>query len=416
MEVTQKNQKTSKVTIAVFVFALIVICINIASVIFPALILEVVLGNEVKHDPFVVGPWTLPIIISNLAVLTLGIAYYKNKIPRKILNCMRFIYNFEISKNIAMLVFMGMLFTFIGAEMEEITKDESLSVGDFPGVEQAAKNFPERGESSIMITLGNLVVKNFFLKSSLVLFDNIRVIPFLATITLLILTYLFTYEITKKRFAGLVSMVVLMQSFTFLNYDTIATYSNFWTMFYLLSLYLIIKKKWYLSPVAYIASILSKGLTAAYLPLTIFFTYRADIPRKKKFQTMLVYGILVAVAVYAFFGIGIDVGGGITTGGLGFNYVDFWSAMATWSFQLRFDGLFLMFILPLTVGLFLCAKKVNLQADSILFLIVGITFAMPMLAALTGFNLHPYRYVPLVVFFAIGVGTLFSNKVLLKQP
>ncbi len=416
MEIAQKNEKTSMVTIAVFVFAIIVVGINTVSLIFPSLILETILQTEVRHDPFAIGSWAIPVIIANLTVLCLGIAYYKNKIPRKILNCMRFVYNFEISKNVALLVFMGILFTFIGAEMEEITKDESLSVGDFPGVEQAAKNFPETSGSGVMVSLQSLVVKNFFLKSSLILFQNIRVIPFLASITLLILTYLFTYEVTKKRFAGLVSMVILMQSFTFLNYDTIATYSNFWTMFYLLSLYLIIKKKWYLSPVAYIASILSKGLAAAYLPLTIFFTYRADIPRKKKFQTMLAYAILVAVAVYAFFGIGIDVGGGITTGGLGFNYVDFWSAMANWSYQLRFDGLFLMFILPLTVGLFLCAKKVNLQADSILFLIVGIAFAMPMLAAITGFNLHPYRYVPLVVFFAIGVGTLFSNKVLLKQP
>jgi len=413
MAVIQKNRIIS---VCVFIFALIVIGINLVSVIFPSLILEVVLGNEIKHDPFVVGSWALPLIISNLAALALGIAYFKNKIPRKILSSMRFVYNFEISKNVAILAFVGILFTFIGAEMEEITKDESLSIGDFPGVEKAAKKFPGSGGIEHQVVLQNLVVKNFFLKSSLILFQNIRVIPFLASITLLTLTYLFTYEITKKRFAGLVSMVILMQSFTFLNYDTIATYSNFWTMFYLLSLYLIIKKKWYLSPIAYIASILSKGLTAAYLPLTIFFTYRADIPRKKKFQTMLAYGILVAAAVYAFFGIGIDVGGGITDRGFGFNYVDFWSGLANWPYQLRFDGLFLMFILPLAVGLFLCAKKVNPQADSILFFIVGIAFAMPMLAALTGFNLHPYRYVPLVVFFAIGVGTLFSNKVLLKYP
>ncbi len=409
-----ENQKTSKVTYAVFAFALIIVGINLVAVIFPSLILETILGNEVKHDPFVIGPWAPAIIISNLAALALGIAYYKNKIPKKISNFMKFVYNFEVSKNVAMLVFLALLFGFIGSEMGEVQKDESLSIGDYPRVAEVAERFPERVGGQYN-NLENLVVKDFFLKSSLVLFQNIRVIPFLVSITLLILTYLFTYEITKKRFAGLVSTVILMQSFTFLNYDTIATYSNFWTMFYLLSLYLIIKKKWYLSPVAFIASVLSKGLTAAYLPLTLFFIIRSEIPRKKKFQTMLAYTILAAVAVYAFFGIGIDVGGGITTGGLEFYYVDFWSALANWSYQMRFDGLFLMFILPLTVGLFLCAKKVNPQAESILFLIAGIEFAMVMLAAITGFNIHPYRYVPLVVFFAIGVGTLFSNKVLLKQ-
>jgi len=405
-------QKTSKVTYAIFGFAIIVVGINLVAVIFPSLILELFLGNEIEHDPFVMGSWGPPIIISNLIVLALGIAYYKNKLPKKISNCMKFIYNFEVSKNIALLVFLAILFGFIGMEMGEVQKDESLSVGDYPRVSQVAESFPERVEDGFNTTnLENLVVKNFFLKSSLVLFDNIRVIPFLASIALVILTYLFTYEITKKRFAGLISMVVLIQSFTFLKFDTLATYSNFWTLFYLLSLYLIVKQRGYLSPIAYIASILSKGLTATYLPLTLFFTYRANIPRKKKLLTLIAYVILVVVGIIVFFGIGVDVGGGITTGGLEFNYVDFVSAMANWSFQLRFDSLLLLFILPLTVGLFLCAKKVNLQADAILFLIVGIEFAMPMLAALTGFNLHPYRYVPLVVFFAIGVGTLFSKKV-----
>ena len=70
--------------------------------------------------------------------------------------------------------------------------------------------------------------------------------------------------------------------------------------------------------------------------------------------------------------------------------------------------------MPLTVGLFLTSRRGIKQADSILFLIAGIVFVMPLLAALTYFNIHPYRYVPLVVFFAIGVGTLLSQKI--KPP
>ena len=68
-------------------------------------------------------------------------------------------------------------------------------------------------------------------------------------------------------------------------------------------------------------------------------------------------------------------------------------------------------ILPLIVGLFLVSRKDVPHADSIMVIIVGIILAMPLLAAMTGVRLHPYRYVPLIVFFGIGVGMLFSNKI-----
>jgi len=226
----------------------------------------------------------------------------------------------------------------------------------------------------------------------------------------LFVTYLFTYEITKKRFAGIVSLVILLQTTTFLRYDSVSSYSNFWILFYLVSLYLIVKKRWYLSPLSYIASILSKPLTVAYLPMTLLFTYRANISQKKKIQTIIAYIVVVAVGIGIYFGAGLDFGGSIFRS-INFESDDFWGAFTIWAFQLRFDSTFLLLILPLTVTLFLTARKVNPQADSILFLLAGIMLAMPLLAAFSDFNLHPYRFVPLLVFFAIGVGTIFSKKI-----
>ncbi len=57
-------------------------------------------------------------------------------------------------------------------------------------------------------------------------------------------------------------------------------------------------------------------ITTSAAALILFFTYRDDIPRKKKYQTILAYAVLVGVGIFVFFGIGIDVGGGVTTGGL----------------------------------------------------------------------------------------------------
>jgi len=236
-----------------------------------------------------------------------------------------------------------------------------------------------------------------------------KVIPFLVSISLVILVYVFTIKITQKRFAGLVAMAVLIPFPTFRAFDSIATYANDWTLFYLLSLYLVYTK-WPLSPISYIASVFSKALSAVYLPMTLFFTWRSNLPQNTKLYITLSY---VGVAVAASLGIlvlGADVGGGITTGGLTFDDNDFWSGFTAMSYHLRFDYFLLIFILPLTVTLLLASRRGIFHADSMLVLMGGIILAMPLLAGITGFNLHPYRWIPLLVFFAISVGVLFSKR------
>jgi len=238
------------------------------------------------------------------------------------------------------------------------------------------------------------------------IFQNVKVIPFIGSISLLLLTYFFTAKIANKRFAGLVAMVILLQSYTFLRYDTAATYSNFWTLFYLLSLY-VIYKRWYLSPVSLVLSIFSKLLSAIFLPMTLFFTYRANIPRRKKINIMITYGVLVSVMLVGAFL--IDFGPRFIEP---FSNFDFWDGFTTWASMLRLDGLVLLFLLPLTVGLFMISRKGLREADSILILLGGILISAPILAAFTDFEIQPYRYMPLIVFFAVGVGILLSKKII----
>ena len=101
----------------------------------------------------------------------------------------------------------------------------------------------------------------FLLDISQKIFQNIKVLPFVASILLVIATFFLTYQISKKRFAGIVSMIILLQSYTFLQFDTIAVYENFWVLFYLLSIF-VIQKKWYLSPTLYAISIFTKAFVA----------------------------------------------------------------------------------------------------------------------------------------------------------
>jgi hypothetical protein len=248
-------------------------------------------------------------------------------------------------------------------------------------------------------------VRYFFVKSSTVLFGNDRVIPLLASVSLLIVTYFLTKTITQKRFAGIVAVVIIMQSNVFLIYDTTVSYTNFWILFYLLSL-LLVYKFWLLSPVSYLLSIFSKTLTAAFLPMSIYFILRSEISRKQKMITAgITAGIILAGGI-------ASVGGISTTQGTeeGFDAKEFWMGFTSFSYQLRFDGLVMLFMIPLMVGLFLISKSGVKHGESIMVFISGMLLITPILTGFTNQTNQPYRFVPLVVFFAIGVGVLLSKR------
>ena len=69
-------------------------------------------------------------------------------------------------------------------------------------------------------------------------------------------------------------------------------------------------------------------------------------------------------------------------------------------------------IVPLTIGLFLKSINGLKQADSILIMIAGTILAGPLISLVTDiYYILPYRFIPFIVFMAIGVGVLFSKKI-----
>ena len=408
MESKISGRKSEIISFGVFVFALAVVLPNLISVVFPSLILESILETEIKHDPFELGTWAIPVLITNVSLLGLGILFYTKKISDKIRRLFQFVIKFEISRNAALFGTIIIIFVYAGATLPELVENEGLTWGDFERVKPTVDDWPALTHENLK-DLWILHVKNFLVKSSVFIFNNYRIVPFLETVSLLVVTYFVTFEITKKRLSGVIAVGVLTQSNIFLVFDSLATYSNDWTLFYLLSIYLIIKK-WSLSPVSYIASIFGKPLTATFFPMTLFFIFRSEIERRKKFYLLISYVGLAVVSGAVLLLSKADIGGGILTTGLNFSSTDFWSGFTVWALQMRYESWFLLFILPLTVGLFLTARNGNPYADAVLFLIAGISLAMPLMTAFTTFNLHPYRFTPLIVFFAIGIGTLFSQK------
>ena len=90
----------------------------------------------------------------------------------------------------------------------------------------------------------------------------------------------------------------------------------------------------------------------------------------------------------------------------------FYDAFSGWGNAMQLDPLMILCIVPLTIGLFLKSINGLKQADSILIMIAGTILAGPLISLVTDvYYILPYRFIPFIVFMAIGVGVLFSKKI-----
>ena len=250
----------------------------------------------------------------------------------------------------------------------------------------------------------------FLLDASVDIFQNVKTLPFIASILLAVVTFFLTHQITQKRFAGIISMVILLQSQTFLHFDTIAVYDNFWVLFYVASLY-VINRKWQYSSLLYLLSIFSKVFIAVFFLSSIYYICRASISRRKKLYAIASYvvSLIIILAVFS----SINTSQGV------YDIVDispseFFLAFSTLGMALRYDLVIVLSLLPLTLGLFFKFRKENAKkADSILVLILTALLAGPLLSMVMSFQtvpVMPYRFLPLIVFVAVGIGVLLSKK------
>jgi len=401
-------QYSDLITWGVFLITLGFVIITLFSAVFPNFLL-ISFGGVEDHAniiPFEIGIWTYPLLITNFIIFGLTILYLKKRIPSQLTSSIQFIFNFEVSPKIAFFVItilIGLYIIFSVGELfdGQFQEDYDERVSDwienfsFTKIDNDNYNSPGFG-GYLHVMLGFISVQ---------IFGNVQVIPFLASISLLLLTYFITFEITKKRFAGIVAFVIVLQSGVFLHYDTGITYPNFWILLYLFSLYLIYKK-WPASPISYVASIPTKLMTIAFLPMSLFFIYRASISKQKKIRLVILYGIIVVLGVL-FLNL---TNSSLFSSDWEFDSHDFWGGFNAIHQSLRFDPLVILFMLPLIVGLFFKSRHGFREADSITFLILGMILSAIFIPALGNAINAPYRFIPLIIFFAMGVGVLLSKK------
>ena len=399
--------KTSKL---VLLFSLFVVTFSLISVVFPALISETVVVSDLERmgitpyqeDPYQIGPMAIPLILTNGIIFALYLLRNKLGLSSKFEKLLEF----QISKKVAAVIIVIILSGYVVGTIPELDTKEEFD--DFILVEKRLREAIRDDRFTIEDAINknpNYSMNEPHVKYSLLIisekvFGNFKVVPFLASIALLLVTYFMTKEITKNRFAGLVSMILVLQSNLFLSFDTSATYSNFWILLYLLSLYAVIRV-WFVSPILFGLSVFSKAFAATFAPMSIFFILNSEIPRSHK--------IIIAAVLIALLIAGSIMFAGAQDVGEQFRWDEFWVGFTSFAFQMRWDPITVLFLIPLVFGLFVMSKN-NRHANSISILIAGVLLSAPFLTGMTDQTNQPYRFMPIIVFFAVGVGMLFSIK------
>lgn len=330
-----------------------------------------------------------------VTLLATGILVSKGKVPA-LERCMNFVLNFELTRRMALATMIVILSVYIGLSLNELQAEEYGISGDYGVYKNHVMNFPANIDtlakdfSIVNVTLNWL---------SLAVLGNIRIVPFLASISLLIITYLLTEKMTHKRLAGIVATLLLVQSPIFFKYDTLASYDRLWILFYVTSLYLLFTR-WYLSHTSSILSIFSKGLTAIYIPMTVYLIHSSSFSRRQKLYMIIPYLVLipiVAILVATFFSHIFRVDMNL-----------FWGVF--YELTIELDQVTITLILPLTIGLYIASRKGVRYASSAMLLLAGVIFANFILVGFTQFTSFQYRLVPISVFFAVSIGILFSKR------
>tara|TARA_Y100000590_G_scaffold246519_1_gene276937 strand:- start:1499 stop:2719 length:1221 start_codon:yes stop_codon:yes gene_type:complete len=404
------SEQTSSrlVSYAVFLATLAIVGISVTSVIFPALIISNTYEFANDLEPFETNSWFPSIIISTSLLLAMGFLYKNKRLPCFFHTGIQFILNFEVSKKVSIITAIIILGIYIGFSSGELFIDETNQWSDFEILEESLEIWPSTDHWNVYIKEQNTrYVRMMLLDFSQDFFQNIKLLPFVSSILVVVFTALITTQIAKKRFAGLASMIILLQSITFTDFDTIAVYENFWVLFYLISLYSIQKRWWHFSSIFFILGIFTKAFIAVYFWMNIFFIYRAEISRRTKYVLFGTYAIIIGI-VYWIFESGRSI---IYDDIVRLDSNAFLDGFTGWGNTMQLDPLAILCIIPLTIGLFIKSLKGVKQADSILILIMGTILAGPLIAYVTDFYfILPYRYIPFIVAMAMGIGVFLSKE------
>lgn len=380
----------------VFIFSIIIVIASLASVVFPAIFTLSYDGiiSTYTPDRYEPGAMAVPTVIVGISSLVLLFFYKTNRVNLHLEKLSRF----EPSHKISIIIISILLVAYIAASTPELSEPELW--GDYPAVRDRIDLWTIESISQGF----EPHLRYFMIKLSGDIFDNQKVLPLAASTLLLLITYMVTQKITNSRLSGIVALVIVLQSNVFLTYDTSITYTNFWILLYMISLYCMYRF-WPLAPIAYALSIPAKAITAAFVPMSIYFVLQSGLPKRTKLA------ITASVLIVC---IGIIIAASSSQAGTEaapevFSSAEFMAGLASFGNQLRFDWIVTVGLFPLIIGLYMAARRGVQHADTMMIFISGMLLLAPLITAFTNQTNQPYRFLPLVVFFGIGTGVLLSK-------
>lgn len=400
MENKTSDVKQSISSLLIFLVTIAVVIVTLIPVVFPALLLRTMGGSDdlTGINPFELGVWAYPFLITNSVIFVFGVLYIKKRLPKLVTKQVRSVIDFEMSSQQAFIVIAILLGAYVIFSAGELYNDY-FDADFFTRIQSHLENFS-------FTNFGPTYVQDSLLVISMILFGNYKIISFVSSVALLVVTYLLTKQITKKRFPGIISMGIVLISGIFLHYDASVAYPNFWILFYLVSLYVVLRAGM-LSPISHVIGILSKPLVVSFLPMSLFFVYRSAIAKKEKIKIAISYGVIAVIAILGLFVLkNYSTEYDLTE----LNAHDFWGGFTAFNSSFQHDGFILIFLLPVTVGLFVSSRQGIRHADSFMFLIMGVLLSASILPGVSIITNTAYRFIPLVIFFAIGAGIILSKR------
>jgi len=241
------------------------------------------------------------------------------------------------------------------------------------------------------------------LELSQITFGNYNVLPFVSSILILAVTYKLVYSVTQKRIASVIAVLVTLQSSIFFNYDTSVTYPSFWSLFFILSLYLTRTKFYVFSPVFFVLSVLAKSITILFLPALLLF-----ILIDKNLNKLVIIILYLAVVLLGITGIYLidDIGKSLLLIDR-FDSEQFFMGFVSWIWKGfahdQFTVVFLIFATTLLI-----TKRIRQGLPAIIFC-YGIIFTSPILIGMSSYDVWPYRFVPLITGISLLIGILVGN-------
>lgn len=243
------------------------------------------------------------------------------------------------------------------------------------------------------------------LETSYQLFHNYKVLVLASSVLLLVVSYLFAVNLGEKRLAGIVAVIVVLQSSIFYNYDTSVTYPSFWALLFVTALYLTTTKAWYLAPLPYIISVPAKAITALYMPGVLVFEFFYNRKAFYMFSVMSVVGLILLFSFVQF-----------SNPASGFLVIQdevhlrkLAGGFVSWMWQGFADDQITLLLLVIGGFLLFFNRKKIKNSKPVLLLVLGMILTSPILTGMTTYSIWPYRMLPLVVLIGLMVGMVVAN-------